>query len=69
MSITNAREETIAQRLDRLHGVPLCDICRTPVPRASRSWPICPRCGHNLIGIEGALIQKVRRDRTEVNHA
>ena len=55
------KPETIGQRLDRLHGPPLCDICKTPVPRASDSCPICPKCGHNLIGIEVALIQKLRR--------
>jgi predicted amidophosphoribosyltransferase len=55
------KAETIGQRLDRLHGPPLCDICKTPVPRASKSWPICPRCGHSMVGIEAALIHKVQR--------
>jgi hypothetical protein len=52
--------ETNAERLDRIFGPPPCDICQTPVPRASAEWSVCPQCGHNLIGIEAALIQKVR---------
>jgi predicted amidophosphoribosyltransferase len=55
------KPETIGQRLDRIHGPPLCDICKTPVPRASSSWPKCPKCGHNLVGIEAGLIQNLRR--------
>jgi hypothetical protein len=55
------KTETIGERLDRINGPPLCDICKTLVPRASKSWPICPKCGHLLVGIEAASIQKLRR--------
>ena len=57
--------ETIGRHLDRLHGPPLCDICRTPVPRAGKAWPVCPHCGHNLVGIEAALIAKVRQGKED----